>query len=168
MALVFRKDGRLLGKCLNCEQFAVSKALDLINGGKSSLPQLSEGLEYFVKTHLVEHFSQIFQPDREDTLINDVELDRQRVLLQKSEADGFGMYGILVGMGVPIPLENDLKLELEVDRGAIEIIVPLGLFLSEGYVAVGEQHMYLLVFVMIDPEGGVQRKDVFLDAGNDV
>jgi hypothetical protein len=78
------------------------------------------------------------------------------------------MYGILAGIGVPISLEDDLKLKLEVYRSAVEIIIPLNLFLGKSYVVVGEQHMYLLVFVIIDPEYGVQRKHVFLDAGYDV
>ena len=54
---------------------------------------------------------------------------------------------------VPIPFKYHLKFKIKVDGSAIEIIISLSYFLCQYNVMIGAEDMYLLVFVMIDPEG---------------
>lgn len=103
-------------------------------------------------------------PNREQIRINNFKLNSQRVLLQQPETNRFGKYGILIGFGVLLSFENDLKFEIEVYWSAIEIIVSLHLFFSQNNVVIREEHMYLCVFIIVDPKGGVQREHIFLYA----
>jgi len=68
----------------------VCESLDLIYGGESSFAELLDWLVQLMKTILVQIFGKIFEPDLEERLTLEVEIDGLIFLSDQSEAYLFG------------------------------------------------------------------------------
>ena len=116
-----------------------------------------------MKSDLVHQFSEVLDPDWDQILGNDLKLDCEWSLSKQPKADNFVEDRLRVIIVGGLPFVDDLKLEIEVDFGKIEVFEVAGGLFAESDVVCGHDDVNFFGFGLVDPEGAVQTEGVFLD-----
>ena len=164
---VWGKDSAGLGEGFGSETSLISGSFNLIDGGEASLTKSSDGFVELVEAILVEILAEVFNPDVEERLTFEVKVNWGVFSLEKSEANFFGIGPDLL-LKVEVLLEEDFKLEVELEVSVIKVVAELRVRGADGQVEVGHGKSNFLGHVAVGEHVGVQADGVFLDGRADL